>query len=209
MPEASSPAWWDEACAALAAADPLMADLVGRHAAHRLRGRGDAFATLARSIVGQQISTKAAQSVWLRFSERVGPMVPANVALLAAADMSVCGLSARKGEYLADLSARFLDGRLAPARWPAMDDEAIIAELVAVRGVGRWTAEMFLIFGLMRPDVLPADDIGVINAVGRACFPDRRPARAELLARGEQWRPWRTCATWHLWRSLDAAPVEY
>jgi DNA-3-methyladenine glycosylase II len=132
-----------------------------------------------------------------------------------------CGLSGRKAEYLKDLALRFRSGEVDPARWPDIDDEAIIGELVAVRGIGRWTAEMFLIFNLLRPDVLPLDDLGVLRALSlnypdpeASATPSRatdsgRAAKTRALAIAERWRPWRTVATWYLWRSLDPVPVEY
>jgi DNA-3-methyladenine glycosylase II len=119
------------------------------------------------------------------------------------------GLSQRKAEYLKDLAQRFLSGEVDPSRWPGLDDEAVIEELIRVRGIGRWTAEMFLIFNLLRPDVLPLDDIGVLRGIGLAYGRGERVARAEAMAIGEAWRPWRTVATWYLWRSLDPLPVEY
>jgi DNA-3-methyladenine glycosylase II len=123
--------------------------------------------------------------------------------------LRACGLSLRKAEYLGDLAQRFAQGELLPERWPAMDDEAVIAELIRVRGVGRWTAEMFLIFNLMRPDVLPLDDIGLLRAMGLHWLQGAMPSRAQARDLAQRWAPWRTAATWYLWRSLDPVPVEY
>lgn len=203
------PHYWTEASQALAAGDPLMAALVERYAGLGLASRGDAFSTLARSIVGQQISVKAADSVWARFVERVSAVEPQSILVAGRDGLQGCGLSQRKIEYLVDLADHFAQGRIQPERWTAMEDEAVIAELTDVRGIGRWTAEMFLIFNLLRPDVFPLDDIGLQRAVGDHYFSGEKPARKALAQFGERWAPWRTVATWYLWRSLDPVPVEY
>lgn len=206
---AKPPPYWSEASHALAAIDPLMAEMVGRYAETSLASRGDAFVTLARSIVGQQISVKAADAVWGRVAAHLGEVTPESVLAASEADLRLCGLSARKVEYFGDLAARFADGRIRPRRWAAMSDEALIEELSATRGIGVWTVEMLLIFNLMRPDVFPLDDKGLQRAVSLHYFSGAALSRRDLLAFGERWRPWRSVATWYLWRSLDPVPVEY
>ena len=203
------PDYWEIAAAELAQGDAVMAELVARYAGLGLGSRGDPFSTLARSIVGQQISVKAADAVWARLLGAVERIAPE--AILAAGEQTLAGsgLSRRKVEYLTDLAAHFANGRLQPERWAGLDDGEIIAELTAVRGIGRWTAEMFLIFNLLRPDVLPLDDIGLQRAVCLRYFGGEKLAPKALAAFGERWRPWRTVATWYLWRSLDPVPVEY
>lgn len=203
------PDYWASATRALAEADPQMAVLIDRYAGFSLVSRGDPFSTLARAIVGQQISVKAADAVWGRFVERVGEVTPAQLAALGVAGLAGCGLSRRKIEYLADLAWHFVDGRLDPAAWQQLDDEALIGELTAVRGIGRWTAEMFLIFNQLRPDVFPVDDLGLQRALIDRYFGGQAPTRGVLARAGDRWRPWRTVATWYLWRSLDPVPVEY
>lgn len=203
------PEYWRQAAEELSQRDPLMAELVMRYPGASLVSRGDPFATLARSIVGQQISVKAADSVWGRFVAVLGGVTPERVAELGLEGLAGCGLSKRKIEYLNDLSWHFLNGQLQPAAWSHLDDAEIIAELVAVRGIGRWTAEMFLIFNLMRPDVYPLDDIGLQRAVFLRYFNGEKQPRRVLAEAGERWRPWRSVATWYLWRSLDPVPVEY
>ena len=204
------PAWWREAGEALAAADPTMARVIADTSGHgHLRSRGDPFTTLARSIVGQQISVKAAQSVWTRFEAAAGTVTPARVARMRATTLTGAGLSGRKAEYLRDLASHFVRGTVDPRHWPGLDDEAVIGELVRVRGIGRWTAEMFLIFNLMRPDVFPVDDLGLLKALALHYNDGRAVTKAEAAALGERWRPWRTPATWYLWRSLDPLPVDY
>ena len=203
------PAYWITACAELAAADPVMAALIARYPDAILANRGDPFQTLARAIVGQQISVKAADSVWARFAAFAGDIVPGHIVTLEQSALTACGLSRRKAEYLVDLAGHFVDGRVEPARWKKMADEAVIAELVDVRGIGRWTAEMFLIFSLRRPDVWPVDDIGLQKAVALHYLAGERPTPAFLRQHGERHTPWRTVATWYLWRSLDPAVVQY
>jgi DNA-3-methyladenine glycosylase II len=203
------PVYWDEACRGLRLNDPVMARIIDGCGPIHLMSRGDPFQTLARSIVGQQISVKAAQSVWDRFERAANDVAPERVSRMRISTLRKCGLSERKAEYLKDLAARFASGEVDPSHWPALDDEAIITELVAVRGIGRWTAEMFLIFNQLRPDIWPVDDLGVIRGIEKNYRNGEPVTRSEALAFGEVWRPWRTVATWYLWRSLDALPVEY
>ncbi len=207
------PDYWEDACRHLARRDRVMKKLIPRFGDACLSSRGDAFTTLARSIVGQQISVKAAQSVWDRFAAAVGGpstrLKPAAVRGLPLDALRGAGLSARKAEYLRDLAGHFADGRVHVADWQAMDDEAIITELVAIRGIGRWTAEMFLIFHLMRPDVLPLDDLGLIKGISLNYFSGEPVSRAEAREVAEAWAPFRSVATWYIWRSLDPLPVEY
>jgi DNA-3-methyladenine glycosylase II len=203
------PDYWDGAKRALARRDPVLGEIMRRHPRVHLVARGEPFMTLARAIVGQQISVKAAQSVWNRVLEVAPGMTAAEVLAVRRPRLRACGLSERKTEYIADLARHFAAGTIHPHRWPEMDDEAVIAELVAVRGIGRWTAEMFLIFNLLRPDVYPLGDLGLLNAVRRAYFRGRKVPVARIRRLGEQWAPWRSVATWYLWRSLDPLPVEY
>jgi DNA-3-methyladenine glycosylase II len=174
-----------------------------------LQSRGDAFVTLARSIVGQQISVKAAQTVWDRFAVLPRKITPANVLKLKVDDMRAAGLSARKIEYLVDLALHFDSGALHVKKWASMDDEAIIDELVAIRGIGRWTAEMFLIFHLMRPNILPLDDVGLINGISKNYFSGEAVSRSEAREVAAAWAPYCSVATWYIWRSLDPLPVDY
>ena len=209
MKTLAPPEYWQQACAELAEDDPVMSGLIARYPDAILGNRGDPFQTLARAIVGQQISVKAADSVWARFAEYAGSVSPEHVATLELEALATCGLSRRKAEYLRDLAGHFVDGKVQPGRWADMADEAVIAELVDVRGIGRWTAEMFLIFNLRRPDVWPVDDIGLQKAVALHYQDHVRPAPRALRVFGSRFSPWRTVATWYLWRSLDPAVVQY
>jgi len=204
-----TPEYWQRASSELAQADPVMAGFVSRFSGASLVSRGDPFSTLARSIVGQQISVKAADSVWLRLTALLPVMAPAEVLACDNAMLRSCGLSTRKAEYLGDLARHFSCGRIHFDCWSSMSDAEIIAELTAVRGIGVWTAEMFLIFNQLRPDIFPLDDIGLQKAVALHYFQGQRPPRKRLADQGEFWRPWRSVATWYLWRSLDPVPVEY
>jgi DNA-3-methyladenine glycosylase II len=207
----STPGYWEEACKHLAKRDRVLRKLIPALGEGRLESRGDAFTTLARSIVGQQISVKAAQSVWGRFTGLMVPdaktVLPDAVLALSVEVMRSAGLSGRKVEYLSDLALHFQAGKVHVPQWQSMGDEAIIEELVAIRGIGRWTAEMFLIFHLMRPNVMPLDDVGLIKGISVNYFSGEPVSRAEAREVGEAWAPFRSVATWYLWRSLDPAPV--
>lgn len=186
----------------------MLAGLIRAHPDGMLRSRGRAFETLLRAIVGQQISVKAADAVWAKLRAAT-PITPGAIAALGIEDLRALGLSRMKAGYAVDLAAHFLGGKIRPRRWALMDDEAIIRELVDVRGIGRWTAEMFLIFHLLRPDVWPVDDLGLLKALSLHYRGGEPVGAKEARAMGEAWRPWRTVATWYLWRSLDPVVVEY
>ena len=205
----ATPAYWAEACKHLVKKDRVMKRLIPQFCDACLQSRGDAFVTLARSIVGQQISVKAAQSVWDKFAVLPRKITPTNVLKLKVDDMRAAGLSARKIEYLVDLALHFDSGALHVAKWAEMEDEVIIEELVAIRGIGRWTAEMFLIFHLLRPNVLPLDDVGLINGISHNYFSGEAVSRSEVREVAAAWAPYCSVATWYIWRSLDPLPVEY
>jgi DNA-3-methyladenine glycosylase II len=204
-----TPAYWARAKRELAARDPVLAGLVARCKGLALGSRGDAFATLARAIVGQQISVKAAQSVWDRVVVHLGEVSPAAVVASDVPLLRACGLSGQKTAYLCDLAVRFHSGSLQIAAWPTLDDEALIAELTQVKGIGRWTAEMFLIFYMARPDVLPLADVGLQRAMSLHYNSGRPMSKLKMEKIARAWSPWRSVATWYLWRSLEPVPVEY
>jgi DNA-3-methyladenine glycosylase II len=207
MPD--SPEYWQRAKRALARRDAVLGGIIRACPRIALESRGDPFRTLARSIVGQQISVKAAQSVWNRLVALAPDLEPTAIVELRLRRLRGCGLSGRKAEYVRDLARHFVDGTIRPDRWPQMDDEAVIAELVQVRGIGRWTAEMLLMFSLLRPNVLPVDDLGLRRAASRHYFGGEPTGADQLRALAARWEPWRSVATWYLWRSLDPLPVEY
>jgi DNA-3-methyladenine glycosylase II len=207
--EIVTPEYWEEARKYLTRKDRVMKRLIPQFGTACLQSRGDAFTTLARSIIGQQISVKAAQTVWDRFSALPKRMTPASVLKLKVDDMQAAGLSARKIEYLVDLALHFDSGAIHVESWRKMQDEDIIAELIGIRGIGRWTAEMFLIFYLMRPNVLPLDDVGLITGISRNYFSGDPVSRSDAREVAAAWVPFCSVATWYIWRSLDPLPVEY
>ena len=206
-PDLATPAYWAEACKHLVMKDRVMKRLIPQFGDAALQTRRDAFTTLARSIVGQQSSVKAAQAVWERFAALSRTLSPAHVLKLKVDDMRAAGLSARKIDYLVDLALHFDNGKLHVKDWESMHDEAIIAELVDIRGIGRWTAEMFLIFYLQRPNVLPLDDPGLITGISQNYFSGEQVSRSDAREVAEAWKPWCSVATWYIWRSLDPAPT--
>ena len=208
-PATATPDYWYQACRYLARQDRILKRLIPRYGSASLESRGDAFVTLARSIVGQQISVKAAQAVWDRFAVLAGNVTPAAILDLTEEAMRGAGLSRRKVSYLQDLASHFENGKIHVQEWAHLPDEAIISELVTIRGIGRWTAEMFLMFHLLRPDVLPLDDVGLIKAVSVNYFSGEAVSRSEIREVAAGWAPWRSVATWYMWRSLDPLPVSY
>lgn len=209
IPASPTPIFWADACQHLMEKDRVMKRLIPQFGEVCLESRGNAFVTLARSIVGQQISVKAAQTVWDRFAALPVEMTPANVLRLQVDAMRAAGLSARKVEYLVDLALHFDNGSLHVDAWSGMEDDEIVTELIAIRGIGRWTAEMFLIFYMMRPNVLPLDDVGLINGISRNYFSGEVVSRSDAREVAAAWAPYRTVATWYIWRSLDPVPVAY
>ncbi len=207
--DTAAPDYWTAACDHLMKKDRVMRRLVPKFIGASIETPGEPFVTLARSVVGQQISVKAAQSVWDRFSALMKTVNPRAVSKLTVEDMRAAGLSGRKVEYIKDLADYFQTGKVSVKQWDAMEDEAIIAELIAIRGIGRWTAEMFLMFYLRRPDVLPLDDVGLLNGISKLYFSDEPVSRSEVRDLARAWEPYRSVATWYIWRSLDPDPVAY
>lgn len=234
------PVYWEEAAAALSQADPVMAGIIASYRGEMLRGKGDAFHTLARSIVGQQISVKAADSVWTKLELRVASRESggskkggreARAGALKEAllrmteeELRVCGLSRSKATYLKSLAEFFAAENIAEDHWEGMEDEEVIRHITQIKGIGRWSAEMFLIFHLLRPDVFPVADLGLQKAI-RLHYGDDRSSDDRITGKktsghpvirssdyrrlGVLWQPYRSVATWYLWRSLDPLPVEY
>ncbi|HEY2627742.1 MAG TPA: DNA-3-methyladenine glycosylase [Usitatibacter sp.] len=198
-----TPEYWADAKKHLAKSDPVLGKIIRTCRDVDIASRGDAFQTLARSIVGQQISTKAAASIWNRFAECAGTVTPASVAALDHESMRACGLSNAKARYVHDLASHFASGSLKPRRWARMENEAIIEDLTRVKGIGRWSAEMFLMFHLMRPDLLPLGDLGIQRAMERHFNSGRALKKAKMHKIGERWAPYRSVASWYLWRSLE------
>ena len=205
----TTPDYWQDACKHLVKRDRVMKRLIPQFGDACMQSRGDAFTTLARSIVGQQISVKAAQSVWDKFVKLPRKMTAANVLKLKVDDMRAAGLSVRKVEYLVDLALHFDSGAVSADSWQEMEDDAIITELVGIRGIGRWTAEMFLMFHMLRPNILPLDDVGLINGISKCYFSGEVVSRSDAREVAQAWQPYCSVATWYIWRSLEPLPVAY
>ena len=209
MPEPGAvPEYWEEAKASLGRADSILAEVIASREQPVLTSRGDMFLTLTGSIVSQQISTKAAKSVWSRVESLVGEVTPQSILSHTHEELRGCGLSGRKAEYIHGIAEAWTNG-YEDIRWEDLSDEGATERLVALRGVGTWTAEMILIFALLRPDVFPIGDIGVVRAMEGLYNDGMEMSTEELVGRAERWRPWRTVATWYLWRSIDPEPVQY
>lgn len=207
-----SPAYWQQAIAELAAKDAQLAAIIAQVGEQCLVSRGEPFETLLRSIVGQQISVKAAHSIWLKVQACIAPnnekATPELVLAQSVEALRACGLSGKKVEYIQDLSRHFQAGTVNPKRWAMLDDEALIKELIQVNGIGRWTAEMVLMFNALRPDVFPIDDLAIRKAMTNLYgFADDKDGKKQMVAKAQDWAPWRSVASWLLWRSLDLIPI--
>lgn len=200
------PSYWDEAKEYLSYADPILATIIKACGKESLHGQGQPFCTLLHSIVAQQISVHAAESIWSNFKNTVGDLTPKNVRLCEERKLRAAGLSRRKVSYIYAVSEAFSGGSLVSSEWNTMTDTEITNHLKQLRGVGEWTAQMFLIFHLLRPNVLPVGDI----ALQRACIKhyDIKTPK-ELNKLGGMWNPWCSVATWYLWRSLDPHTIAY
>lgn len=209
--QSSYPHYWNDATAHLSAACPVMAALIVQYQGEGLRSRGDSYHTLLRSVVGQQISTKAADSVWGKLEKAVKPLTPKRLLITGDETLRACGLSGQKLSYLRNVSQFFHDRNVDQKYWDARSDDEVMQELIAIKGIGSWTVEMFLIFFLNRPDIFPVKDLAILKAVDRHYYPKARkkkkPADYQKLAK--RWAPYRTVASWYLWRSLDPVMVEY
>ena len=201
------PEYWDTAKKELSRKDDVLHEIINQFDDLELVSRGDLFYTLIRSVIGQQISVKAASTVWSRFCERIGDIEPDNILSADIEELRSCGLSRRKAEYVTGISESWSD--YDSLEWKEMSDEEIVQELIKLRGVGKWTAEMILIFTMLRPDVFPIGDIGMIRGIEKSYNCGERMSREELYAISEKWKPWRTVACCFMWRTVDPEPVEY
>lgn len=201
------PDYWEEATAELVQRDRILNKLIPQFEHVYLPARREPFVTLARSIIGQQISTKAAETVWKNLLAICPKCTPTQVLKIGAESLASCGLSKRKTEYIIDLATHFKAKRVHADKWAEMADEEVIAELIQIRGIGRWTAEMFLIFNLHRPNILPFDDLGLLKGISLNYFAGEPVSRSDIRELSANWEPWRTVATWYLWRSLDPVSI--
>lgn len=205
----NTPIFWEQAKITLSKQDKALGRIIKSYKGETLASRGDLFHTLARSIVGQQISVKAADTIWRRMAEGLGNVTPQAILKAEKDTLRGYGLSGQKVVYLKHFATHCVEQKAAIKRWPEMEDELLIKELVALKGVGRWTAEMMLIFYFLRPDVFPVADLGLLKAIS-IHYNNRKPiTAAEAMKLAESWRPYRSVATWYLWRALDPVPIEY
>ena len=203
------PIFWEKAKKHLIKKDKKLGNIIKSYPKDFLFSKSDPFYTLARSIVGQQISVKAAQSVWDKFEKKVKIVKPEFVIKMHYMKLKSCGLSRQKISYLKSLSTSFINNEINPRKWNNYNDDKIIDELITIKGIGRWTAEMYLIFNLCRPDVFPIDDLGLIKGICN-CYNLKYPLDRDVAKKiSKKWAPYRSVATWYFWRSLDPIPVEY
>ncbi len=203
------PRFWEQGKNYLIKKDKKLGDLIKSYPKDFLFSKSDPFMTLARSIVGQQISVIAAQSVWDRLEIKVKKVNPLNIKKMHSNSLKSVGLSRQKVLYLKNLSEAFINNKIKIKLWKKMSDEEVIQDLIKIKGIGRWTAEMFLIFNLCRADIFPLDDIGMIKGLCKVYNLKYPVNKHKVLCIGNKWKPYRSIATWYLWRSLDPIPVEY
>ena len=201
--------YWPIATRELAQRDGVMARLILSYPNSVMSSRGQPFYTLVRSVVGQQISVKAADSIWARFVLLVPKVTPKHVLVQSMDSLRSVGLSARKAEYIHAIAEFFVQKRVGQAYWEQRTDNEIIEELSSIRGIGRWTAEMFLMFTLLRPNVFPVDDIGLLRGLEKNYHGARVTPSVARAVYFERFSPWASVATWYLWRSLDPVEVCY
>lgn len=204
-----APPFWEQACLKLTELDPVWGKLIAAYPERALRSRGNPYETLARSLVGQQISVKAAEAVWGRLISRINTLSPDAIEAQTDESLRAVGLSGQKVKYLRALSEFELQGQLSLSFLEKQSDDEIVGHLCQIKGIGPWTAQMFLIFGLMRPDVWPVDDLGVRKGISLQFKAGAPVDRVEAIQFGEKIKPWRTVASWYLWRSLDPAVIDY
>ena len=201
--------WWEEAVFYLSDNDPIMKNIINNHNEDYLQSRDDPFNALCRTIIGQQISVKAAASIWNKFATGTKNINPKNVIKYGNNNIRKCGISNKKVEYIIGLSNFFIKNPDSINLWKKMDDKSIIKELCQLKGIGPWSAEMFLMFCLLRPDVLPLGDLGLRRAVGKNYLNTFDPTYEEVEKVAKKWIPYRSAATWFLWKSIDPIPVAY
>ena len=203
------PIFWQKAKKTLSAKDKKLSKIIESYPNDFLFSKSDPFFTLARSIVGQQISVKAAQSVWDRLEIKIKKIKPEIILKTHSSTLKSVGLSRQKVKYLKNLANAFIEKKIKINLWDKMNDEEIVQDLTQIKGIGRWTAEMFLIFNLCRADIFPLDDIGMIKGLCKLYKISYPAEREKVIKIGKKWKPYRSVATWYLWRSLDPIPVEY
>ena len=189
--------------------DIILKKIINRYGSEKLQSKKNAFLTLAKSITGQQISIKAANSIWQKLEKKLKKASPDNILKLKKNEIAKCGFSKQKVNYLLNLANFFKKNKNIEKKWKRIEDEKVIEDLVKIKGIGRWTAEMFLIFHLLRPNIFPSADIGLLRAISINYNLKYPPKKEEIEKFRKKWNPWSTVAIWYLWRSLDPIPVKY
>ena len=189
--------------------DKILKKIITKYKKDKLKSKNDAFLTLSKSIAGQQISVKAANSIWNKLEKRIKKVSSRNILKLKRNEIAKCGFSKQKITYLQNLAIFFEKNKNIEKKWKKEEDEKIIEDLITIKGIGRWTAEMFLIFYLLRPNIFPCADVGLLKAIS-INYNLKYPLKdSQIINFKKKWAPWSTVATWYLWRSLDPIPVKY
>ncbi|ACK66423.1 DNA-3-methyladenine glycosylase II [Rippkaea orientalis PCC 8801] len=205
----SCPSYWVEAKEYLADKDKILAYLISLYPDETIINYHNPFYTLVKAIIGQQISVNAANAISKRLESLLGTISIETYLAMDSEALRQCGLSRPKISYITNIAQAFEQGILTPQIWPMMSDQEVISQLISIKGIGLWTAQMFLIFHLHRSDILPLADLGLINAIQRHYGQSQRLTKGEIQELSQVWKPYRTVATWYLWRSLDPIPVQY
>ena len=206
----SLPAYWQQSKEFLTHTDPKLAKLILEHQQYSISSRGEALETLLRSIVGQQISVQAAASVWGKLEKKIGKIKPENVILMSFEELKSCGLSKQKVQYIINICNHFINFSIKDhLYWENRSFKSIYDELITIKGVGPWTAEMFGMFYLLEKDIFPIKDIGIIRAMNQIYGEGKPLSLEKIIAISETWRPYRSVACWFLWRSIDSEEVLY
>lgn len=204
----SKPKYWEDAKKYLISKDKKLGKLIVKYPDY-LKSRKDPFFSLCKSIVGQQISVQAANAVWKKLEAKAKKMKPENILKLTTRQLASCGLSRQKIDYLKILARKFHTGEIDIKKLKKMNDDEAIKYLSQVKGIGKWTAEMFLFFNQLRPNIFPIQDIGLLRAISVNYKTSYPPTSKELEKYQKKWSPYCTVATWYLWRSIDPVPVNY
>ncbi len=205
----SSPPYWQSAINYLAHQDPVMARLIETYPREAMLNQQNPFSTLVKAIVGQQISIKAAAAICQRLESLIGDFSTKHYLAAKEEDLRQCGLSRPKIRYITNVAKALESGQLTPLTWSTMSDDRITKQLMSISGIGKWTAQMFLIFHLHRADILPLADAGLLKAIGLHYGAGKPLSEKEIMKIAQVWQPYRTVTTWYLWRSLDPVPVQY
>ena len=205
----SSPGYWQEAKEYLRSNDAILGDLIALYPSETMINYHDAFLTLVKAVIGQQISVSAANAINKRLESLLGKITLENYLDTDPQLLRQCGLSRQKIAYITNISQGFKDGILTPQFWSKMSEKEVMEQLISIKGIGPWTAQMFLIFHLHRRDIFPMADLGLINAIQLHYGGKKGLSKGQIKELSQRWKPYRTVATWYLWRSLDPIPVQY